>query len=144
LSEISPQELAGSWKLVSIKTEISDTKETVDIFGPHPLGFGVFTAEGRWIVVISASGLSEPENEQQRAAVYNALGAYSGRYKLVGSQLTIKVDVASNPGTIGREQIRFVELNGDRLVLTAPRDRLRRLGGREGVGIVMWERERVG
>ena len=46
--------------MVSIKTEISDTKETVDIFGPNPLGFGVFTAEGRWIVVISASGLSEP------------------------------------------------------------------------------------
>ena len=143
MSDISPQELAGSWKLVSTKMEISDTKETVDIFGPNPLGFGVFTADGRWIVVISASGLSEPENEQQRAAVYNALGAYSGRYKLVGNRLTIKVDVASNPGTIGREQIRDVALEGDRLVLTAPRNRLRRLGGREGVGIVVWERERA-
>jgi hypothetical protein len=143
LSDISPQELAGSWKLVSIKMEISDTKETVDIFGPNPLGIGVFTTDGRWIVVVSASGLSEPENEQQRAAVYDALGAYSGRYKLVGNQLAIKVDVASNPGTVGREQIRDVVLEGDRLVLTAPRNRLRRLGGREGVGIVVWERERA-
>ena len=143
MNDISPHELAGSWKLIYIKTEIADTKEIVDVFGPDPLGYGVFTVDGRWIVIITASGLTEPDNDQQRAAVYNALGAYSGRYKLEGNQLTIKVDVASNPGAIGREQIRFAALNGDRLVLTAPRDRLRRLQGREGIGVVTWERERV-
>ena len=143
MSDISPHELAGSWKLVSIKTEIADTKEIVDVFGPDPLGYGVFTADGRWIVIITASGLTEPDNDQQRAAVYNGIGAYSGRYKLQGNQLTIKVDVASNPGAIGREQIRFAALDGDKLVLTAPRDRLRRLQGREGIGVVTWERERV-
>jgi lipocalin-like protein len=141
LGDISPRDLAGSWKLVSIKTEIADTKEIVDIFGPDPLGYGVFTVDGRWIVIITASGLSEPDNDQQRATTYDALGAYSGRYMLTGNQLTIKVDVASNPGVIGREQIRFAELDGDRLVLTTPRDRLRRLQGREGIGIVVWERE---
>jgi hypothetical protein len=43
--------LVGTWKLVSVKFELTDTGETIDMYGPEPLGFLIVTAEGRFMVV---------------------------------------------------------------------------------------------
>ena len=141
MADVDARDLVGSWKLVSIRASTTESGETVDLFGPEPLGCGVFTANGRWMVIITAAGLTEPTNDAERLALLAAIGAYSGRYRLDGNQITIDVDVTSTPRRAQEQQVRFAELTGNRLVLTTPKARLPWLGGREGVGIAVWERE---
>src|SRR5262252_8157343 len=43
--------LVGTWQLVSVKFELTDTGESMDMYGPEPLGYFILTAEGRLMVI---------------------------------------------------------------------------------------------
>ncbi|MGE0225746.1 MAG: lipocalin-like domain-containing protein [Acetobacteraceae bacterium] len=138
MSKDQLSELIGSWKLVSIVFTMSDNGETIC----QPLsGFCTFDADGRWTVVAVPSDLPAPTTDAERVTLFNRTIAFSGRCSVSGNRLTVKVDVAWNPAFHGSELVRFVDLEGDRLIVTQPEWEHPFFNGRKTVVTVEWVRE---
>ncbi len=88
--------LVGTWKLVSCFMEDVETKEQKPAWGEHPNGYIVLTSEGRWIVVQTAEGRKAPQTDEERAAAFRSMLAYSGKYRTEGNKIVIKVDIAAD------------------------------------------------
>jgi hypothetical protein len=48
--------------------------------------------------------------------------AYSGRYTIEGDKVVHHVDISWNESWTGTDQVRFLNLEGDKLTVTAPVD----------------------
>jgi Lipocalin-like domain len=107
--------LVGTWKAVSYELEFQDTGERSFPFGSHPNGYLVFTAEGRMIGYLEAEGRTAPRTDQDRAAAYRTIVAYTGKYRVQGNKWITKVDGSWNVEWVGTEQARTFDLNGDTL-----------------------------
>src|SRR6516165_3693610 len=64
--------LVGTWKLVSVKFELTDTGESIDMYGPEPLGYFILTAEGRLIVIETVRDRQPPQNDVDNAALFKS------------------------------------------------------------------------
>ena len=124
--------LVGHWQLVSF-TEEREEGEPFDVFGPDPKGFITYLESGRMSVVF-ASGLRKPftgaweaVSDRHKAANYDSLVAYAGRYTDHGDRVVHHVDVCWIPNWEGRDLERFVTYlpNGD-VVLRTPESRFGR------------------
>jgi hypothetical protein len=65
--------LISTWKLVSCFMEDVETKEQKPVWGEHPNGYIVLTAEGRWIVIQTAEGRKAPQTDEDRAAAFRSM-----------------------------------------------------------------------
>ncbi|HEY5166742.1 MAG TPA: hypothetical protein VII80_02930, partial [Pseudolabrys sp.] len=43
--------IVGTWKLVSVVYEDTQTKERTPVLGEHPKGYQIATPEGRWVAL---------------------------------------------------------------------------------------------
>jgi len=111
--------LVGMWKLVSYETEVSGSGERRPDFGASPAGYVVFTADGRVIGVIEAEGRAIPLTEADAARAFQTAIAYSGTYRLEGDKWTTTIDVATNPAWTGKDSVRTVKFEGDRMLVTS-------------------------
>ena len=113
-------------------------------FGVKPTGFVTYTAEGRMMVIITAEGrkplsvndrIAAPATE--RAEAFATMVAYAGRYSLTGDEVVHHVEASFMPNQVGTDLVRFVKLQGDRLVLRTPplMD-----GGQQRVTELIWKR----
>jgi Lipocalin-like domain len=116
--------VVGTWKLVSV-TATTD-KGVVDkaTLGQNPSGLLTYTADGRMMAIISDDGrkplsvadrISAPAEE--RAQAYSTFMAYAGRYTYTCDKVVHHVEVASLQNWVNTEQIRFVTLRGNHLVV---------------------------
>jgi len=135
--------LIGIWKLVSFDAELQDTGELNPILGNNPKGYLIFTPEGRMMTVFTAEGRKAPKTDEERAAAWSSMYAYSGLYRIEGDKLIIKLDVSWNEAWTVTEMVRFFKLEGDRYKIisdwrpsTNPRFHL----GRNTRAVVRWER----
>jgi hypothetical protein len=65
--------------------------------------------------------------------------AYAGTYTIDGGKVIHHVDISWNGARTGTDQVRFYKLEGDTLTIrTAPIKSP--IDGREGVGILVWEK----
>jgi hypothetical protein len=70
-------------------------------------GFIGFTP-GRFFAFVTAESRNAPQtSEEQAAASYRTVIAYTGNWRLDGEKFITKVDVAWNPGWVGTDQVRF-------------------------------------
>ena len=114
-------EIYGTWRLISWTVEVLGSGKQLRQFGDDPPGYIHFTSEGRMFAVLTASGRKPIETEADEIAAFGSLVAYTGRYRIEGNKLVTTVDVASNPGTVGTDLVRFFDLQGDNLeIKTAP------------------------
>ena len=111
-------QIIGVWKLVSVMYEDQETKAMTPIMGDHPRGYQIATPDGRWLALATPSGRTAPETDAERAQAFRTMIGYSGRYRVDGSTITTKVDVAWNESWVGGEQVRFTHFAGEHLVLT--------------------------
>ena len=132
--------LLGFWRLVSIQARMEDTGELLDLYGPDPRGTIVFGA-GHMAAVVAASGRAPPTNEAETAAVFRGMMAYAGRYTVEGDRIVTEVDAAWHPAWEDTRQVRFVDLDGDRLTLTTEVQGHPAHPGRRMRGIVVFTRE---
>ncbi len=126
------EKLIGTWKLVSAKIT-TDTGEVRDAWGPNPVGFLTYTADGRMSAILTLSSrkplsvsdfISAPEGE--RAVAFATMTAYAGRYTLAGDKVIHHVEAASMPNDVGADLERMiVALDSDRLVLRVAKPYLR-------------------
>ena len=112
--------VVGTWKLVSYVNEFQDGSAVRSAYGDRPTGYVIFTPEGRVMFMVEAEGRKAPENDEQRAAAFRTIIAYTGMYKLEGDKFITKADVSWNPGWVGTEQARDYKLDAGTLKVISP------------------------
>ena len=117
----SHAELLGIWKLVACDMEYQDSGACEPYFSAAPpSGYLILTLEGRMMGMVVGGNREPGQTEEQQAALFRTMVAYTGRYRFEGDQFITTVDVSWNEAWTGTEQRRFYTLEGDRLdILTA-------------------------
>jgi len=105
MNEEPKQQIVGVWKLVSVMYEDQATKTLSPIMGDNPRGYQIATPDGRWLALATPTGRTAPATDDERAQAFRTMIAYSGRYRVDGSTITTKVDVAWNESWVGGEQV---------------------------------------
>jgi len=108
--------IVGTWRLVSVVYEDTQTKQRTPVLGEHPRGYQIATPEGRWLALVTADGRPVPKTDEDRANALRTMIAYSGRYRVEDSKVITKVEVAWNEAWVGGEQVRFLRFEGDDLL----------------------------
>jgi hypothetical protein len=116
--------LVGTWKLVSAsgKTSAGELEETP--YGPSPVGFLTYTADGRVTAMISNGGRKTLSfgggTLEEQGEAFKTFLAYAGRYRLSGDKVIHRVEISSIQNYVGKDLVRSVDFEGDRLVLVTP------------------------
>jgi hypothetical protein len=109
--------LVGTWKVISFENEFQDGSPRRAVYGQHPTGYIILTAEGRMMAVVVGEGRKSATTDEERASLLRSMFAYTGMYRLEGDKWITTVDVSWNPAFSG-EQVRFYKLDGNRLEVT--------------------------
>ena len=109
------EKLFGLWKTVSFETEYQGSSDRDFPLGKNPIGYLMFTPEGRMWSIVTGEGREAPKTDQDRAELFKSMFAYTGTYRVEGDKLVTKVDVSWNPAWVGKEQVRTFKIDGDRL-----------------------------
>jgi hypothetical protein len=132
--------LIGTWKLVSITLQFEGEGAT-EFFGPNPRGYLILTREGRLMALLTADNRKQGTTEADQAALFASMNAYTGHYTLQGDTFVTKVEVASQAGWVGTDQVRHFKLDGNRLLLSAPpQPSARRSDHKAFTQEIVWER----
>jgi hypothetical protein len=112
--------LVGLWKVTSVANKLVPTGEIVHPFGEHPSGNQLFTQGGHVMFSMfgnhrNVAGLNSAEVD--RAALFNALVAYTGTYKVDGSKVILHFEASANPGMSDRTYA--ADISGNKLMLTS-------------------------
>ena len=135
------QKIVGTWMLVSVVYEDQSTKERTPVYGAHPKGIQIATAEGRWLALMTAEGRGTPKSDADRARALKTMVAYTGRYRIEDGKAITKVEAAWNEAWVGTEQVRAIRFDGDKLYLRSPPMPHPNIGGKVVRVIVEWQRE---
>jgi hypothetical protein len=137
------KQLVGSWKVVSLITRF-DGGDAVEPFGPNPKGRLVLTAEGQWIIILTAADRGPAKTLEEKARLLDSMLAYSGKYTTEGNQMTIQVDMSWNEIYSGanQDQTRFFNIEGDILTIRSPEIVSAVRPGQKAVATLTVQRER--
>jgi Lipocalin-like domain len=135
--------LVGAWQLLSWENRAADGQVTYPM-GANALGYLLYTGDGCFSVTISRAGragftagdLLGGTTEEQAQAMESFV-AYAGRYSFHGDRVIHHVELSLFPNWVGSDQQRWVELSGDRLILSASP---LLLAGQLQVPQLVWER----
>jgi len=111
--------LVGTWKVVSFETEYQSGQREA-VLGKNPVGYAIYTPEGRIMSLVTAEGRKGASTDQGRAELWRSMVASTGIYRVEGDTLVTKFDVASIPQWVGSERVTSFRIDGDRLVITTP------------------------
>ena len=136
----------GAWRLVSAEYRSLDGEPLESPWGDAPQGRLMYDSYGSMAVQLGrserarfASGdqLRGTDDEVRRA--FESYSAYYGRYEVDERTHTVthRVEHALFPNWSGSQQVRSYRFADGRLILSTPP--IRR-GGREVVGVLVWER----
>jgi hypothetical protein len=123
-------DLTSSWKLKSFIIEPQDGQKRD--WGYNITGLLIYDPSGYMSVSINKDVENDPE-ENEHQNLFDSILFYSGTYQLEGSTIKHQVTQASNPARIGREMIRYANLEGSTLTLTTPQEAF-------GRAILIWEK----
>lgn len=117
-------QLVGTWKLIGASST-TFTGETIETpYGVDPVGFLTYTADGRISSVISYGGRKllsmGGEKMEEQAEAFKTFLAYAGRYTLNVDKVTHRIEVSSIQNYVGRDLIRTIKFEDDRITLTTP------------------------
>jgi len=139
---MKPNPLVGAWRLVTYEAHAGDA--VTYPLGEDASGYIMYTHDGYMSVLIMAAGrtnfasddiLGGTDEEKLEAA--STFLSYCGGYEFLGDRVVHKIETASYPNRVGTEQVRFVHLDGDELLLTTPPMVIR---GTSRSGRLRWER----
>jgi hypothetical protein len=118
--------LLGTWRLVAMERRARDGEISYP-FGPAPVGHLTYSADGHMSAIITPAGRPAPSSgnlreasEAEKLAIFEGCTAYAGACEFLGDRVVHHVEVSLNPSLVGTDQVRLVELDGDRLVLIPP------------------------
>jgi hypothetical protein len=139
----STSPLVGTWKLTGWTLRVVGETEDKEPFGPNPKGRLVMTPDGYWIVIITGANRHLAKTADEKAALFDSVLAYSGKYTIEGEKITIQVEISGNEVFTGpnQTQIRFFKIDGQRLIVRTPEINSAALPGKKIVGTNIFERE---
>src|SRR5262249_5583589 len=141
LADDTAKRLVGTWKLSSWVIQIVGGEAT-EPFGANPKGRAVFTQDGYVTFIIVAANRKPATNNDESAALLKSLLAYTGKFTIEGDKFTTKVDISWNELFTGQDQVRYFNLEGDRLSIRTAEQVSAVFPGKKVVGTLTWERER--
>ena len=136
------QRFLGAWRLVSDENISKDGKVTYPDFGPHAIGYLVYTPEGHM-----CAGLMNPERpkwteprnptDKEKIQLFDTFYAYCGRYEIREAEhLMIHYpELAVTPDFVNSTQPRPYIFDGDRLTFSGPNP-----GPEGGTYRITWEK----
>jgi hypothetical protein len=136
------QKIVGTWTLVSVDYEDVGTGARAPVYGEHPKGIQIATAQGRWLALMTGEGRSVPKTDADRAQALKTMIAYAGRYRVEDGKVITKVEAAWNEAWVGGEQVRNIRFEGDRLYIESPPMPHPNTNNKTVRVIVVWEREK--
>lgn len=116
--------LIGTWKhLTGTVEEVGSG--IVRNSRPSPTyGYRSFSSDGRLTAMSVESVRAKPASDvptaEEAEALFRSMIAYAGSYEVRGNQLICDIDVSWNERWTGTRQVRFWEVNGDRLTISTP------------------------
>lgn len=116
-------DLVGTWKLISASSISSKGEEDDSPYGRNPAGILTYSAEGRVTALLSYGGrkaLSAFAKVEDQAEAFKTFLAYTGRYTLRADEIVHHIEIASLQSYVGKDLIRKVRFEDDRIVLTTP------------------------
>jgi hypothetical protein len=137
------EDLYGTWRLVSFTRTIVATGEVEEPYGKAPRGYLTYECNGRMHAILAkdvrpskAPGML---TDQDRLELQQSFMAYTGTFSFDGRTAIHRVELASNEAWIGTAQLRYLKLEGRRLIIsTPPLDA--NADGRNAVAVLTWER----
>ncbi len=132
----------GTWRLLSFHIKTLDGKATYP-YGRDAVGYYIFSESGYMSVAIMPAnrrGFADGDfmggstEEKAAAATYIS---YSGKYEIQGDKVIVHPEVSFFPNWIAVDQVRFWELEGDRLTLSTAPILMR---GAQQTAHLVWER----
>lgn len=118
-------DLIGTWQLASYEVRGANGA-LVRPFGEEPIGFLTYTADGYMSGQLGRAARTpiagddwESATDAEIAAAGRHFFAYCGTFRVRSNTVTHRVDLSLLPNWIGSEQMRFAELVGDELTLSA-------------------------
>jgi hypothetical protein len=130
--------ILGTWKMISNRIRMEDTGEEFDLFGADPRGVITFAPNGRMTAILTTAERISPASEADCKTLIMGMCAYAGRFSIHDDHVVIDPDVMWLPYA---RQIRYFELEGDRLILRTPVQELPIRPGRLLRNTIVWERE---
>jgi hypothetical protein len=135
--------VVGTWRLVSWTEEETESKTVHKMFGDHPNGLLTLTADDRMMLIMTDPNRKPPAQppkatDAEAAQLYQTMIAFAGRYKTEGDKLIIYPEIDARQTFNGTEQVRFFEVNGDRLQYKFTI--VSGISGKQIVGNLVWDR----
>lgn len=104
---MSAADLVGAWRLVSFHDLDDEGNRHEGPLGDKPGGLLCYSADGHVSVTMMRTGpAAEP-----------SYMSYAGTWRREGAQVIHTITVAPDPSWLGTDQVRDMELDGDRLTL---------------------------
>jgi hypothetical protein len=127
---ISAEDIIGTWLLVDRGTSEGHREEFLERYGEQSEGIVILSPDGWLCAAVCRSDREKLPGDpawhadaptEARLAAFDSYVSYAGRWRIEGNRLITNVAFALNPGWVGGEQVRDVELLPDgtlRLVVT--------------------------
>jgi hypothetical protein len=132
----------GTWRVTSFKLQVIGEQGEREFFGPNPKGYVILTPEPRIMAFIAADGRKPPTNQAEAAAMLQSMIAYTGRIRLEADRFTTDVEVSWNQLYIGKPQVRFYIVEGDKLTLLTPEQESATVPGERITSTLTFERQK--
>ncbi|MBN8982709.1 MAG: lipocalin-like domain-containing protein [Rhizobiales bacterium] len=114
--------LLGTWRMTSWTRTSVATGAVTDALGPNPIGYIAYHADGRMMALVLRRDRPTPKStiptNDEKAALYDSMLAYSASYTLHGDKVIHHVDGSWNPAWGVTDLIRPYTLDGDTLVIS--------------------------
>jgi hypothetical protein len=113
--------LVGTWKLTGFVRQELATGKQDKFFGEKPVGYNVYTKGGRFVVYLIGENRKQPAKgeatDAERAALYNSMYAYSGKYRVEGDTLVLDVDGSWNQAWTATQRKQIAKIDGNSLTI---------------------------
>jgi Lipocalin-like domain len=123
----SPEDVVGTWKMLSTVRHLEGSDKAINNLGEHPNGIMIITPDHRFIIIETSDGRKAASTTEEFAALQKSELAYSGLVTFSpdpnnpqGLKMINKVDIAWNEEWTGTGQTRFLSLDGNRLTIRTP------------------------
>lgn len=115
-----PEDLIGSWRMLSWTRQVVATGQVTDALGPDPIGYIAYHPDGRMMAYVERRGrrVSDSPDEAEKADLFDSMLAYTAAYRIEGDAVIHTVDGSWNPKWGTEPLIRPFQLTGDLLVIS--------------------------
>ena len=114
--------LLGTWKMKSYVVTTSVGERSMP-YGENPTGYLSYSADGRMQAIGAANGRIVPTGpappDYERVELHNTMFAYAGTYSVEAGKVIHHVDISWNEVWTGTDQVRFFNVKGNTLIITA-------------------------